>query len=306
MKTESTLPIATDILDILPNPVLVKNEKLEYVFINTAFENLFAVKRENVIGRLDAELFPNRQVSQCNGGDLRVLESGAIDEATETVFDSAGNTRETITRKNRLTTDDGQLYLVGIMHDVTDITRANIALKASEVKLQEHAQKLAELASTDSLTGCANRRALSRDADTILMNQFSSSALLLVDLDNFKSINDLHGHEAGDTTLQHFAELVRQQLGQQDLFARIGGEEFVLLLVGATTDEALDKAECIRKQVAAADVKIDDRYLRYTVSIGVEFKPKGVSTQLESLLSSADKRLYQAKNQGRNRVVSAA
>jgi len=99
MKSATQTALATEILEILPNPVLVKDQNLEYVWINSAFETLFSVKKEDVIGRLDTELFPNRQVSQCNGGDLRVLESGEIDEAVETVFEKNGQPRETITRK---------------------------------------------------------------------------------------------------------------------------------------------------------------------------------------------------------------
>lgn len=148
-----TLPyaLATELLDILPNPVLVKNENLEYVWINNAFESLFGVQRENVIGKVDKQLFPDRQVSQCNGGDLRVLESGEIDEAVETVYEKSGTARETITRKSRLSINDGEVFLVGIMHDITDVTRANEALTSNQIILQEQAQELAVLASTDAI-----------------------------------------------------------------------------------------------------------------------------------------------------------
>jgi len=116
MTDYSKLDFATDILDILPNPVLVKNDNLEYVFINTAFEQLFNVSR------------------------LRVLDTGEIDEAVESVIDRNGSTRETITRKSRLDTDENT-YLVGVMHDITEVTKANAALKESELKRpQIHSQ----------------------------------------------------------------------------------------------------------------------------------------------------------------------
>lgn len=305
MSTSPTLAIATELLDILPNPVLVKNEKLEYVFINAAFESLFSVKRTDVIGQLDADLFPNRQVSQCNGGDLRVLANGEVDEAVETVFEESGNARETITRKSKLTTADGSVYLVGVMHDITDVTRANTALKESESKLQEQAITLQRMASTDHLTGCNNRRALAELSKPILANQFTSSALLLLDLDNFKHINDTHGHDIGDAALCHFADEINEALDGAHHFARLGGEEFVILLNGAKEDQAIDKAEELRKRIAASSMQADGKPLKFTVSIGIATKQKGEKISLEELLQIADVQLYEAKNRGRNRVVAA-
>lgn len=299
----SSLAIATDILDILPNPVLVKNDKLEYVWINAAFENLFNVDRRQVIGKLDAELFPDRQVSQCNGGDMRVLENGEIDEAVETVFDESGLERETITRKSRLEISANEVYLVGVMHDITDVTHANNALKLSESILQEQAQKLAILATTDSLTGCANRRALIERTPEMLENQFSSAAVLLIDIDKFKSINDKNGHEAGDSALMHFANEVQKQLTPADKLFRIGGEEFVLLLNGLDSTQAEEKANSIRTHIANTPT---EQNIQFTVSIGMVMKEKGQSANIEQLLQAADKRLYVAKNAGRNRVEVAA
>jgi PAS domain S-box-containing protein len=149
----SALPLR--ILDNLPNPVLIKDQSLKFVWINQAFETLFAVSRESLIGRLDREVFPDRQVAQCNGGDLRVLETGDVDQAVETVFDEHGCARETITRKSRLILDNDDTFLVGVMHDITEVTRANEALEANRVRLEEQAIELARLATTDALTGCS-------------------------------------------------------------------------------------------------------------------------------------------------------
>lgn len=299
------LEIATNILDILPNPVMVKNDDLKYVFINSSFEQLFNVSRSNVIGKLDSELFPNRQVAQCNGGDLRVLDTGEIDESVESVIDRNGSTRETITRKSRLTTG-GNTYLVGVMHDITDVTHANTALKESELKLKEQAQQLDILASTDSLTGCANRRALVSNASQILNNQFTPAALLLIDIDNFKNINDTYGHDTGDATLCHFTSEVKDYVGPKDQFARIGGEEFVLLIDGADASTAQKRAEEIRQHIEYTACSVMDTQLKYTASIGISVKNKGDTAALDKMLSEADEQLYLAKTHGRNRVEIAA
>lgn len=306
MQKNPKLPIATAVLDILPNPVLIKNDSLEYVWINAAFEELFSISRNDVIGKLDKDLFPDRQVAQCNGGDLRVLHDGEIDESVETVYGPSGLPKETITRKSKLTVDNDQVYLVGVMHDITEVTRANEALVISESKLQEKAQELALLASTDALTGCSNRRALMNTGLTISENQFKSAALLLVDLDKFKAINDNYGHEIGDKTLKHFADETRTLLAPGDKFYRYGGEEFVLLLDVKTREEAIKKAEAIRKHIAKSPLNVDGTSINISASIGMVFKEKGDTHKLEQLLQTADQCLYKAKDAGRDRIEIAA
>jgi len=298
--------LATDLLDILPNPVLVKNQYLEYVWINRAFEALFEVTREEVMGKLDTELFPNRQVAQCNGGDLRVLDSGEVDEAMETVFDKSGTAKEMITRKSKLTISNSEVYLVGVMHDITDITHANTALKVSQKKLEEQALELSILATTDAMTGCSNRRLLLECEKTIISNTKQSAAILAIDIDKFKAINDKYGHECGDTVLRHFCDLTRTILDPQDHFIRLGGEEFAIVIAGITHDEAARKADSLRQMIETSVLINNGKKINFTISIGAAFKDEGVTGNIEDMLRTADVNLYQAKNNGRNQVVLAA
>lgn len=152
----SELPIA--VLDILPNPVLIKGDDLRYVWVNASYERLFGVTSAELKGKLDKEFFTDRQVAQCNGGDLRVLESGDIDEAQETVFDEDGLPRETITRKSRLELSDGSIFLVGVMHDVTDVVVANRALETKQAELIDAVQQAEEasLAKSRFLAGMSH------------------------------------------------------------------------------------------------------------------------------------------------------
>lgn len=306
MSEKSQLALATEILDILPNPVLVKNQDLEYVWINSAFEKLFSVSRTDVIGRLDAELFPDRQVSQCNGGDLRVLSSGDVDEAVETVFDDDGNPLETITRKSRLSVSDDEIYLVGVMHDITDVTRANEALQISQEQLQQKSVELAHLANTDELTGCQNRRALDDCEKNRLLDKSSSAAVLLMDLDNFKKLNDRAGHDCGDAVLKHFADLVRNHIKAGDNFVRMGGEEFAVFTSGVDQKASIKLAEDIREQLNTAAFLYNGKVHDLSVSIGVTFKAEGQQQSMLECLRIADTNLYKAKEGGRNRVEYAA
>lgn len=302
---ESALPLS--ILDILPNPVLVKDENLQYIWINRAFEDLFSIKRENVIGKLDKELFPSRQVAQCNGGDLRVLDTGDVDEAIETVFRDNGQPREIITRKSRLTIDGGgNTYLVGVMHDITDVTRANEALEATRLRLEDQAVELARLATTDVLTGCSNRRSLEECERVLFSPKSTSSALMMLDIDFFKKINDTYGHDAGDEVLRHFANLVRSHLNTLDYFIRLGGEEFSISMRSANAEQVAQMANQLRESAEKTPLIYKGKKISFTVSIGVAYKPVGKSSAVEDMLAIADTNLYLAKSEGRNQVVLAA
>lgn len=298
-KFAATPDLPIGILDILPNPVLVKDADLRYVWINRAFEDLFSVRREELIGELDVDVFKDRQAVQCNGGDRRVLETGDVDEAYETVFRSSAEPRETITRKSRLQLSDGRVFLVGVMHDITEVSEANR-------KLEEQSDVLRRMANTDSLTGCLNRRALFDLAPADFAKHRNAGGLFLLDIDFFKKVNDTYGHETGDAALVHFAEIVRSAIRDGDQLARLGGEEFAVLLPGATVDETRTIAERIRETVETSPLTFKEKRIGLTVSIGAVHKLDDAPFALDDWLPNADQNLYQAKNDGRNRVVLAA
>lgn len=299
---DAELPLA--LLDILPNPVLVKDSDLRYVWVNEAFEKLFQVSRTTLIGQLDIDVFPSRQVVQCNAGDKRVLASGEIDEAHETVFKDGVIPRITITRKSRLIMGEHR-YLIGIMHDITDITEANKALEESKKQLDEQSIQLAEMAYTDALTGVYNRRRLHELASIIFHAHRNYGAVLLCDLDHFKRINDQWGHDAGDAALIHFVGIVKSVLREGDLVASVGGEEFTCLLAGTHQAESLAIAERIRSGLEKSPVSYKNQQICMTVSIGLSLL-EGEEFNLDHLLSKADKGLYQAKESGRNQIVAAS
>ena len=305
-KFAGTPDLPIGILDIMPNPVLVKDADLHYVWINRAFEDLFNVRREELIGRLDVDVFKERQAVQCNGGDRRVLETGDIDEAYETVYKGNSEPRETITRKSRLVLDDGRMYLVGVMHDISEVSETNRQLEESKERLEEQSESLRRMANTDSLTGCLNRRALFDIAPGHFAKHRNAGGLFLLDIDFFKKVNDTYGHNAGDAALVHFADVVRSAIRDGDELARLGGEEFAVLLPGATVEEIEMIAERVRQAIETSSLVFEGQEIRLTVSIGVVQKLDNTPFKLGDWLPNADESLYQAKHNGRNCVVLAA
>ena len=158
---------------------------------------------------------------------------------------------------------------------------------------------------TDGLTGAHTKRYLLEALDRELQHARRSGtpvAVLMLDLDRFKSINDTHGHLAGDAVLVEFARRAKETLRSGDLLARYGGEEFSVLLSRTDLDGALQTAERIRETVAATPVLFEGTVIPISVSIGVALSTAFASERPEDLLGRADERLYHAKRSGRNQV----
>ena len=163
-------------------------------------------------------------------------------------------------------------------------------------------------AMVDPLTGIANRRSFLHEAQLLAKRHKTRprpTAVLLVDLDHFKSINDRFGHALGDRVLEIFTESARQSVRASDLIGRLGGEEFAAILVDTNKDNALEVAERIRAGFAEAALEVDSRPVGATVSIGLVHCQEAV-LDLTELLAQADQALYVAKERGRNRVEVAS
>jgi diguanylate cyclase (GGDEF)-like protein len=160
----------------------------------------------------------------------------------------------------------------------------------------------------DPLTGIANRRAFLEDVATLSQQQSAAArpaAVLLADLDRFKSINDRFGHAVGDRVLQVFSAVVASRLGPNDLFGRLGGEEFAILLYDAGREKGHAAAERIRLAYEEAAADVEGHPVGGTVSIGLAISEPGF-IDLPALLGRADEALYSAKERGRNRVEIAS
>lgn len=180
--------------------------------------------------------------------------------------------------------------------------RAQLRRKRYQDRLRANYEMSLALALTDSLTGIYNRRYLMVHLEKLLKKNAAARktlCVLMLDIDNFKQINDAHGHDAGDMVLKVFAERVPQRLRSFDLVARLGGEEFVVILPDVNMDMAVHVAERLRKGICHEPVKAGAGYINVSVSIGGVLIEDGDRT-VEEVLKQADMELYKAKEAGRN------
>jgi two-component system cell cycle response regulator len=185
-----------------------------------------------------------------------------------------------------------------------DADELRVRLKAGE-RILELRQELRARATYDPLTGILNRRAileiLRRELAHVARNEMSV-AVILADLDRFKQINDTHGHPVGDAVLCEAARRMAAPLRRHDVLGRYGGEEFLIVLRGCDTANALSIAERLRCSVATGDVNTSAGAVAITVSLGVAIAEPGQAPDLDALMLAADEALYRAKDGGRNRA----
>jgi diguanylate cyclase (GGDEF)-like protein len=199
-------------------------------------------------------------------------------------------------------------HLTRVFNLMTDRLRSGRAeILAAHEALRAQNQLLERLAVTDALTGLCNRTKLAdilADEFARFRRRHAPFAVLMLDVDNFKSINDAHGHAAGDRVLADVAAVLRQSIRSIDYAARYGGEEFVLVLVETSSDSAVGIAERVRSLIEAAHTDAGNQRMSVTVSVGVAHSRERDAGP-DDVLARADDALYEAKRGGRNRVRCA-
>ncbi len=193
-----------------------------------------------------------------------------------------------------------------VIATVLDITER----KKIEAELKQARKEALEMARKDSLTGLLNRRAFMERMEQETQRSLRSStplSFILIDIDHFKDVNDIYGHQVGDLVLQRFSNQLVTSIRPYDLLGRYGGEEFVICLLGADGLKAVSIAEKMRQQIEEMEILLPDSLqpVRITASFGTASYVMEPMENVESLIKRADDALYRAKKEGRNRVCKA-
>lgn len=296
------------IFEYTPDALLVTDETGCITLVNARTESLFGYDRSELIGQPVEILVPPRFTHHVHHrkrfmGEAHTREMGAAVELFARRKDGSEIPVDIMLSPMIV---HGKSLVLCVVRDITERKAAADKLRHQTEELQKLQVKLEQLANRDSLTGLLNRRAFHELTGQILKSAHrkrESAALLMIDLDHFKLVNDRFGHAEGDSVLKAVAATLMATARENDIVARHGGEEFVVAMQGANDAESLAAAERLRAAIAA----IQTMKCRITASIGVAtFAPgtakRDVSETLTELLNQADQALYAAKGTGRNRV----
>lgn len=298
------IPVAREkIIRVMRDGVLVVDSKGRVVDSNPAACEILDLGRKTIEGKPIADAFPYWDSSAAGTGDARAeIYLAASDRYVELnaipLADAKGASSGTLL----------------VLHDVTAartasnaLEQANAQLRAQLLEIESMQNLLRQQAIRDPLTGLFNRRYLEETLQRELsQNQRDKKpmALILIDIDHFKEINDVHGHACGDAILRALGDLLLRKSRAGDAACRYGGEEFVVVLSGTTLETAVQRAEQWRAEFAGMSFPFQDTEVRAGFSAGIALFPQHGSSE-DALLKAADRALYAAKAAGRNNVQVA-
>lgn len=274
--------------------IYMKDSLHRFLYVNQKVADLLGLPAEQIINRRDDEVIPAASACQLWRLDNRVFETGELQAGEEMLTDPEGNQHYYWSVKVPFLLGNGTPTLIGISSDITEL---------HQLKEQLHQQSV-----RDGLTGLYNRRFFFEMCEKNLsldMRHHLTSVLMVLDVDQFKCINDRFGHPLGDSALVHLGRVMQSVLRSEDVLARIGGDEFAILLPNTTLSAAASLAERLRLQVMQSPIPLPDgNKLVITISAGLV--ENGEGELMESLYARADQMLYQAKQSGRNCVACKA
>ncbi|MBN2896565.1 MAG: diguanylate cyclase [Campylobacterales bacterium] len=281
------------LIQTIPDLVWLKDPEGRYLACNPRFEALYGVREAELLGRIDYEFVDQETADFFRAHDRKAIENGASSVNEEWLYFASDGHREwTETTKTPMVDADGQLIgVLGIGHNITE--------------RKAYQRELERMAHYDALTGLPNRRLLEdrlQQAIASAQRQENMIAIVYLDLDGFKAVNDQFGHETGDKLLVTLSVRMRSLLREGDTLCRLGGDEFVAVLPGLPSRSSCDALLERLLDVSSTVVEIDGIALQVSISAGVAFYLPGVTLATPAqLIRQADQAMYTAKEAGKNR-----
>ncbi len=290
-QSEEKLQLAANVFTHAREGIMITDSDGTIIEVNNAFTFITGYSREEVVG-----------------GNPRILTSGRQDKEffislwQDLIHKGHWYGEIWNRRKN------GEVYIemltISSVKDSLGVTRQYVALFSDITAIKEHERQLEHIAHYDALTSLPNRVLLAdrlRQAMTQTQRRGQRLAVAFLDLDGFKSINDNHGHEAGDQLLMNIASRMKHVLREGDTLARLGGDEFVAVMLDIADADASIPMLSRLLTAASQPVYVGDIFLQVSASLGVTFYPQDEDNDADQLLRQADQAMYQAKLAGKNR-----
>jgi len=276
------------VINAAPTPIFYKDAEGRYLGCNKAFEEYIGLSRGQLIGKSVFELFDEELARVYFEADNALFERKGTQIYEAKVDYADGSTHDVMFHKAYFhAQDEGVEGIVGSILDITERKKAE--------------ELLEQLALTDSLTGLDNRYSLMKSLQHSLLRQHRENftlAFLMLDLDGFKQINDNYGHPVGDTLLIEVAKKLKSNFRESDVIARVGGDEFSVILENISSTESLTRL--VNKVLAEfrEPFVIDNKKFTIGVSIGIAVS-SSIECSSEDIIKQADAALYQVKNSGK-------
>ncbi len=291
------------LLDVIPHPIFVKNDALQFVYVNKAYQEAFGVTQEYMMGKTVLEiahLTENEKVFYHNEDRELLIHSKSVHHVFNYEY-KTGKIHTGLYYSMGFIQEDGKKGLIGLIVDITSQQSLVLTLQNKLKKLAEEKAQIEQESIIDPLTQVYNRRLLDEILDkytALTSRKKIPLSCILIDIDHFKKINDTFGHQTGDDVLFKLAQTLKNYLRDNDVVFRYGGEEFLLLLQGSGIDGAFQVAERLRKLINETISLPDGQYI--TISAGCA---EYINNERKDIfIKRTDEALYKAKTTGRNRV----
>ncbi len=292
---ESQLQLVQQLIEAIPSPVFYKDENKRYLGCNRAFEHFVGKTRMELFGKTAYDIWPKELADTYSAADDVLLKKPGTQRYEAPLTSAEGKLHNVMFHRATILKNDGRVG--GLISVAFDMTEKN--------KMEDF---LREQALHDPLTSLYNRRYL----DEVLQREFAragrsraSIGIVMSDIDHFKRINDTFGHDCGDEVLRRVAHTLSTHVREGDVVCRYGGEEFTMILPGATLEQTRKRAEQIRASIERLAIRHgNDTVGAITMSFGIATFPDHGQTP-RPVVKAADEALMQAKEAGRNRVIAA-
>ncbi|ALO36247.1 sensory box diguanylate cyclase [Colwellia sp. MT41] len=279
--------LLNSVINLIDDLIFYKDKDFKYIGCNTAFLHFINISADKLIGKNDFEIFDHDLASLFRHHDKLMLAEGKIRTNEEWVTYPDGSRVYLLTKKIPFEYATNHIGILGISRDITSLEEAHQQLKAQTL--------------LDELTKVKNRKAYNLKIKALLagFERYQTPfAIISIDIDDFKKINDNFGHDIGDKVLQSFSALIENHIRQTDHLFRVGGEEFVILSESKTKIDTIKLAEKLRQTVASKTLMPG---INITISLGICAVIKGDCAN--SIAKRVDSLLYQAKTNGKNNIV---
>lgn len=291
-------------LDEMPCPVYLKDSEGIFIYANAAFLELIELPESRIIGKCVDDFADPQTAIKSKTTDMAVTQDSKNNDFVTTHLKKDKSELIIQAKKRLITVPEYGQCIMCVMNDISQFVQYEKELEEKHRELRRQQGKLKELASLDPLTGIYNRRAFYDQAKEIIDYAKVGDldvGVLMFDLDNFKDLNDSYGHAIGDEVLLRFTKVVSDCCRTSDIFARLGGEEFCLLLPDTPEGAVRTIAERVRDRIEKTSVMVNGEPIHFTTSVGGTMWVAH-ETKIDSALNRADNYLYEAKNSGRNVV----